>query len=160
MAVSALCRPMSRKLESVSSNGKARSGIDRLHAVALGDHLAEQAFLRAEVVEEARRRHPHPLGQRRHPRAAVALGGEELDRGVNDLLPAQVAPGLPAVLVGPGVLPEGAPAAARERRRLLPDPPPPLAMGSLDPAPGAASKGRPASGATGVATQRRTRSAA
>ena len=113
MAVSTLWRPMSRKLESVSSSGKARARVDRVHAVALGDHLAEQALLRAEVVEEPGRGHPDPLGQRRDPGAAVPLGGEELDCRVNDLLPPQVAAGLTAVLVGPGGLAERGAAAAR-----------------------------------------------
>jgi hypothetical protein len=80
-------------------------GIDGLHPVALGDHLPQEALLRAEVVEEPRCRHPDPIGERCDAGASIALRGEELDRGVDDLLPAQVASGLPAVLVGSGVLP-------------------------------------------------------
>ena len=108
MAVSTLCRPSSRKLESVSCQREGPVRVDRLHAVALGDHFAQQALLRAEVVQEPRRRHADPIGQGRHPGAAVTLGREELDRGVDDLLPAQVAAGLAGVLVGPGGLPVAA----------------------------------------------------
>ena len=105
MALSALWRPRSRKLESVSCSGKP--GPDRPHPCghALGDHLPQQPLLRAEVVEEPRRRHPDPIGQRGDPGAAVPLGREQFDSGLNDLLPPQVAPGLAAVLVRPGGLP-------------------------------------------------------
>ena len=81
--------------------------VDGLHAVALGDDLAQEALLRAEVVQEPRRGHPDAIGQGGHPRAAVALRREELDGGVDDLLTPQVAPGLAGVLVGARVLPEG-----------------------------------------------------
>ena len=135
MAVSTLCRPRSRKLESVSCQREGPVRIDRLHAVALGHHLAQQAFLRAEVVEEPRRRHADPIGQRGHPGAAVALGREELDGGVDDLLPAQVAAGLAAVLVRAGVLPVTGAARPAERPALPLDPRAAPATGSLDPAP-------------------------
>ena len=73
---------------------KGGAGIDGVHAVALGHDLAQESFLRAEVVEESRGGHPDPIRQRRHPGAAVSLGGEELHCRVNDLLAAEVAAGL------------------------------------------------------------------
>ena len=93
---------------------KGGARIDSVHAVALGDDLAQQSFFRTEVVEEPRGGHPHPVRQRRHPGAAVALRGEELDRRVNDLLAPQVTSGLATVLVGTRVLAERSAAASWE----------------------------------------------
>ena len=105
MAVSTLWRPMSRKLESVSSNGKLRPGsIASIHRGLRRPR--EQSFLGTEVVEESGGGHPDPLASAATPVPRYSFDLEELDGRVDDLLPAQVTAGLTAVLVGTRVLAE------------------------------------------------------
>jgi hypothetical protein len=79
-----------------------RHGIGRIDSVALLHHLLQQAFLGAEVVQEPRGRHADPIGQRGDTRPPVALGREQLHRGVEDP-PAAEPPALLAVAcVGAG----------------------------------------------------------
>ena len=89
-AVSTLWRPISRKLGKRQLQRKGGAGIDGVHAIALGHDLAQESFLRAEVVEKSRGGHSDSIRQRRHPCATVSLGGEELRSRVNDLLAAEV----------------------------------------------------------------------
>jgi hypothetical protein len=77
-------------------------GPERIRLVAFGHDFAKEAFLRSEVIQEAGGCHPHPIGERGHAGAPVALGGEKLDGGVEDLLATKVPSGLGIALVSPG----------------------------------------------------------
>ena len=73
---------------------QAFRGVDRIGPIPFRHDLLEEALLRAEVVQESRGGHPHPIGQGRQARPSVALLGEEIDGGVEDLLATQGAAGL------------------------------------------------------------------
>ena len=80
--------PQTGKVVCVEGGKLAAVAEDRreVDLVALAQHGGEQLLLAVEVVQQARLAEPHRLGEVAHGCAAVAMAGDHVERGEQDLL--------------------------------------------------------------------------
>ena len=66
--------------------GASSSKCGRVDLVALAEDLLEELLLRREVVQEPGLAQPDGVGEFAHRRAPVAVAGDDVERGGEDLL--------------------------------------------------------------------------
>ena len=82
-------------------NGKCTSGAEGIGLVTLRHYFTQQSLLGAEVVQEPRSRHSHPIGERGDAGSPIPLGGKQVDSCVDDLLSTKISSRLGIAFVGP-----------------------------------------------------------